>query len=178
MLLFVGRVAPNKGHVSLLQAFHVLKTYRCFDARLWVVGGQSLARYSWELEQYRRELGLVDAYFAGPISTAGLAFAYRRADVLVCLSEHEGFCVPLVEAMAFDVPIVALARTAVPETLGGAGLLLDDPNPELVAEAVGRVIGDPSLRRTLVDRGRRRLAELNPQDSPDVFAEMLERILN
>jgi glycosyltransferase involved in cell wall biosynthesis len=177
VVLFVGRVAPNKGHVSLLRAFHVLKTYRHYDAHLWMAGGPALPRYSWALEQYRRELGLFDAYFAGTVSTQALAYMYRHADVLLCLSEHEGFCVPLVEAMAFDLPIVALARTAVPETLGGAGLLLDDPDPEVVAEAVSTVIAEPTVRSTLVERGRRRLAALNPQGAAEAFVGELERAL-
>ncbi|MDP9325312.1 MAG: glycosyltransferase, partial [Candidatus Dormibacteraeota bacterium] len=177
VVLFVGRLAPNKGHVGLLQAFHVLKTYRHHDAHLWMPGGTSLPRYSWALEQYRRELGLNDAHFAGVVSTGGLANMYRRADVLLCLSEHEGFCVPLVEAMAFDVPIVALNRTAVPETLGGAGLLLDEDTPELVAEAVSNVITRPQLRDVLVERGRRRLHELRPQDAAEVFVDELERAI-
>jgi glycosyltransferase involved in cell wall biosynthesis len=176
VVLFVGRVAPNKGHVALLQAFHVLKTYRHYDAHLWMAGGPSQPRYSWALEQYRRELGLIDAYFAGAVSTTELAHMYRRADVLLCLSEHEGFCVPLVEAMAFDVPIVALARTAVPETLGGAGLMVDDADPAVVAEAVSTVISLPGVRNTLVERGRKRLTELRPQDAADLFAAELDRV--
>jgi glycosyltransferase involved in cell wall biosynthesis len=177
VVLFVGRRAPNKGHVGLLQAFHVLKTYRHHDAHLWMAGGTALPRYSWALEQYRRELGLSDAHFAGTVSTAGLSYMYRRADVLLCLSQHEGFGVPLVEAMAFDVPIVALNRTAVPETLGGAGLLLDEPSPELVAEAVSSVISRPGLRDALVERGRRRLEELRPQDAAGMFVDALERAI-
>lgn len=177
VVLFVGRVAPNKGHVKLLQSFHVLKTYRRYGAHLWMAGGAGLPAYSWHLEQYRRELGLTDTYFTGTVSVEELAYMYRRASVLLCLSEHEGFCVPLVEAMAFDLPIVALARTAVPETLAGAGLVLDEYRPEVVAEAVSEVIGDERLRQVLVERGRKRLKQLAPQDAGRVFAAELTRVL-
>ncbi|MGH9285371.1 MAG: glycosyltransferase, partial [Acidimicrobiales bacterium] len=86
-----------------------------------------------------------------------IAAAYRAADVFVCLSEHEGFCVPLLEAWYHKVPIVAFAATAVPETLGPAGLLLADKAPAVVATAVHRVLSDPGLRTRLVEAGTARL---------------------
>ncbi|HEY8739519.1 MAG TPA: glycosyltransferase [Candidatus Dormibacteraeota bacterium] len=177
VVLFVGRVAPNKGHVRLMQSFHVLKTYRQYEAHLWMVGGASQPLYSRLLDQYRRELGLTDTYFSGTVSVPELAYVYRRASVFLCLSEHEGFCVPLLEAMAFDVPIVALARAAVPETLGGAGLLIDGYSPEVVAEAVSTVIDDAAVRQALVERGRRRFAELAPERADEAFVAALRRVV-
>lgn len=162
VVLFVGRIAPNKAQHRLLQAFHVLKTYHRQDSHLFLVGGKGTSGYSDAVHQYQHELGLPDVTFTGGISDAELAAAYRRADVLVCLSEHEGFCAPLVEAMAFEVPVVALDSTAVADTLGGAGLLLDRAAPELVAEAIRAVVEDRSLRDELVRRGTERVRQFEP----------------
>jgi len=94
--------------------------------------------------------------------------------VFLTLSEHEGFCVPLLESLAFDVPVVARACAAVPETLGGAGLLLPEAaSAELVAEAIDRIVRDDALRRDLVTRGRQRLRELT---ATDASIEMLRAI--
>ncbi|HEX6488851.1 MAG TPA: glycosyltransferase [Candidatus Dormibacteraeota bacterium] len=162
-VLFVGRIVPNKGQHRLLAAFHVLKTYLQPEASLHLAGKPGQRTYYSRLQRFASELALPDVRFSGEISTAELAAFYRRADVFLCLSEHEGFCVPLLEAMSFDVPIVAWDTTAVGETSGGAALLLSRATPSLVAEAVNAVISDGHLRRDLVERGRKRLAELAPE---------------
>jgi glycosyltransferase involved in cell wall biosynthesis len=162
VIVFVGRIAPNKGQHRLLQAFHVLKTYHRPDSHLFLVGGKGISGYSDAVHQYQRELGLADVTFTGGISDEELAAVYRRADVLVCLSEHEGFCAPLVEAMAFGVPVVALDSAAVADTLGGAGLLLDSAAPDLVAEAIREVLEDRPLRDELLRRGTERVQEFEP----------------
>jgi glycosyltransferase involved in cell wall biosynthesis len=95
--------------------------------------------------------------FADVVSHAELLACYRSADVLVLLSEHEGFNVPVVEAMHFGVPVVAYASSAVPETVGDGGLLLTDKDPVVVAGAVERVRSDATLCRALVDAGRKRV---------------------
>jgi glycosyltransferase involved in cell wall biosynthesis len=98
---------------------------------------------------------------AGSVPAGVLAAHYRAADAFVCLSDHEGFCVPLLEAMHHEVPIVAFASSAVPETLGGGGVVVDDKGPVTVAAAVHRVLGDQPLREALAAAGRARLAELS-----------------
>jgi glycosyltransferase involved in cell wall biosynthesis len=161
-LLFVGRVAPNKAHHDLVKAFAVYREAYDPTARLHLVGGGAAPQYSSALERFVAALGLHDAVrFTGPVSTGELAAHYATADAFVCLSEHEGFCVPLVEAMANDVPVVAFAAAAVPETLAGAGLLLEHKDPVTVATAVRRVVTDAPLRAQLVDAGRTRLADLS-----------------
>ena len=98
-------------------------------------------------------------WFTGPVPDEDLAAFYRWADVYVSLSEHEGFCVPLVEAMAADVPVLAYAAGAVAETLGGAGVLFSPKDLELAAETMGMLVYDRRLRRAIVDGQRRRLAD-------------------
>lgn len=163
LLVFVGRIAPNKGHHRLVQAFHVLKTYLRQDAHMHLIGGRGVDAYTAALELYIRQLVLPDVALTGSVSMPELVAAYRRADIFICLSEHEGFCAPLVEAMSFDVPVIAWNRGAVADTVDGAGLLLDTASPELAAEAVNAVIADPALRSELVEGGRRRVAKLQPE---------------
>ena len=99
--------------------------------------------------------GAVD--MTGAVSDAELSAYYDACDVLVVCSEHEGFCVPLLEAMFHDLPIVAYASSAIPETLGDAGLLLESKEPLVVAAAVGRVLADADLRKQMIEAGRARL---------------------
>ena len=114
---------------------------------------------------------------AGSVSDAELVGWYSAADVFVSLSEHEGFCVPLVEAMGFGVPVVAFGAAAVPETVGGAGLVLGEKSAGVVAEAVVRVVSDRVVREGLVARGRVRAAELGPPVSVEAMRAVLAPLL-
>jgi glycosyltransferase involved in cell wall biosynthesis len=156
--LFVGRVSPHKAQHDLVKAFAAHREVFDPHARLHIVGGPSSHAYWTALQRFIAALGLTDAVdLAGSVPPGELAARYRVADVFVCLSDHEGFCVPLLEAMHHEVPIVAFGAAAVPETLGTAGLLLDDKSPLVVAAAVDRVLGDERLRGALVAAGRARL---------------------
>jgi glycosyltransferase involved in cell wall biosynthesis len=156
--LCVSRLAPNKCQHDVIAAF---ATYRkVFDpaARLTLVGGQSAIRYSNALKRLCRELGIAGAVtFTDVVDHADLLAYYRSADVLVSLSEHEGFSVPVLEAMYFDMPVVAYACCAVPETVGDAGLLLDGKDPLLVSAAVAEVLGDSTARKRLTVAGKERV---------------------
>src|SRR4051794_14251253 len=102
-------------------------------------------------------------WFTGPVPDEDLAAFYRWADVYVSLSEHEGFCVPLVEAMAADVPVVAYAAGAVPETLGGAGVLFSPKDLEVGAELVASVVYDRGVREGVLEGQRRRVRDFAPE---------------
>jgi glycosyltransferase involved in cell wall biosynthesis len=106
-----------------------------------------------------------------------LSAHYRDADVFVCLSEHEGFCVPLLEAMHHSLPVIAHAAAAVPETLAGAGVLLADKSPATVAAAIHAVASDPSLRAVLVAAGRARLEDFSPARTRARYVELFEGLL-
>ena len=129
-LLFVGKVSPHKAPHDLVKMLAVLR--RLYDpaARLHLVGSPLGETYEPALRAFIAELGLDDAVnFAGSVSEAELEAYLQAADVFVCASDHEGFCVPLAEAMGHGVPIVAYGVTAVPETVAGAGLVLPDKSP-------------------------------------------------
>ena len=159
VVLFVGRMVPNKNHPALLKTHHILRTYRRFDAQLVLVGTSHVSSYVASLERFARELALPGVVFAGAVPAGELAWLYQRADAFLCLSAHEGFCAPLVEAMAFDTPVVAWSSSAIGQTVGDAGILIDQPSPLLAAEALDAVLGDPRLAASLVARGRRRAAQ-------------------
>jgi len=123
-LLFVGQLLPHKRPDLLVKAMHVAATYFGLEARLLLVGQNRFARYADAISAQIRELNLLHVHVVGSVDDARLAAMFRRAVAFVTVSEHEGFCVPLLEAMAFDVPVLARACAAVPETMGDGGLLL------------------------------------------------------
>lgn len=177
--LFVGRVAPHKCQHDIVKAFALYR--RVYDprARLHIVGGSASHAYWIALEQYVRALGLHrNVHLHGSVPDGELAAHYRAADVFVCLSMHEGFCVPLIEAMRNGLPIVAHAAAAVPETLAGAGLLLDLKDPATVAAAAHRVASDPEVRAALISGGTARVAELSFAKARQQFTDVITKVLD
>jgi L-malate glycosyltransferase len=169
-ILFVGRVAPNKRVEHLIKTTFYYKKFVSPLVRLIVVGKtNTFPKYYESCVRMADEFYLKpdEARFLGHVPDAEMFALYRAADVLLSLSEHEGFCLPLVESMIFDLPVVALGATAVPDTLGGAGILMDRFRPDETAELVHLVAGDAALRKSLVDGGRRRLADFKafPRES-------------
>jgi len=176
--LFVGRLAPNKAQHDVLKAFALYR--RVFDsrARLWLVGGSSSDAYVRALRSLAQRLGVASAVeFAGSVSQEALVAYYRAADVFVCLSDHEGFCVPLLESMAHGVPVVAFGSSAVPETLGSAGVCLPEKSPGVVASAVWRVVSDRSVRDALVAAGHRRLQDFSLERTRATYADAIKQFV-
>jgi glycosyltransferase involved in cell wall biosynthesis len=178
--LFVGQLAPHKAQHDVVKAFAAYR--RCFDpaARLHLVGREMGNAYRDALRRLVASLGLSAAVdLPGSVPTAALAAYYASADVFVCCSFHEGFCVPVVEAMHRGVPVVAYAAAAVPETVGPAGVLLEEKAPLLVAATVAEVLADDAARAELVRAGRERAASYSldraRETFRDVIGEALER---
>jgi glycosyltransferase involved in cell wall biosynthesis len=164
--LFVGRVTPSKAQHDLVKALACYR--RCFDerARLHLVGSAMGDDYPRALRQFVARLGLGAAvHMPGAVSDAELAAYYATADVFVSASEHEGFAVPIVEAMHLGVPVVAYGAGAVPDTADDGALVLDDKSPMSMATAVHRVLSDDALRARLVDAGARRAGEFSLERS-------------
>jgi glycosyltransferase involved in cell wall biosynthesis len=161
-VLFVGRRAPNKGHRFLLDAFAAYVGHYEPHARLLLVGREepALCGYGNQLRAHARYLGIHDrVVFIQEATEAALRAYYEAAHVFLLASEHEGFCVPVIEAMAQRVPVVAYGTTAVPETVGDAGLVWDEPDPFLLAESIDCLVRDPAARARLTERGWRRYQE-------------------
>jgi glycosyltransferase involved in cell wall biosynthesis len=162
-LLFVGRRAPNKGHRFLLDAFAAYYEHYNARSRLILVGKEDrhLIAYSNLLREQASRLGVFGrVLFIDAVTESELRAYYESASAFVVASEHEGFCVPVVEAMALGVPVVAYGTTAVPHTLGDAGLVWDEPDPFLLAQSIDTVVRDADVRRRLAERGRRRYQSL------------------
>jgi len=175
VVLFVGQLLPHKRPDFLIKAFHVMATNLAPDAHLILVGADiRLPRYVDALRHLVNELNLTGAWITGSVPVEQLVAFYRRADVFVTASEHEGFCVPLLEAMAFETPIVARAFGAIPETMGAAGLLLPpEAGTVLAAEAITEMVGNDRLRDTVVRAGRHRLNDFTPEHASAVLVEHL-----
>src|SRR5687768_8367288 len=173
-ILFVGRIVPNKRIEDHIRLAEMYKRYVDSYYRFIFVGRyDALPRYYAQVRALISEFRMLPDrfWFTGPVPDEDLAAFYRWADAYVSLSEHEGFCVPLVEAMAADVPIVAYAAGAVPETLGGAGLLFAPKDLEVAAELLGSVVYDHDVRARVLDGQRRRLQDFSP---PRIEARLRE----
>lgn len=177
--LCVGRIAPNKCQHDVITAFALYR--RLYDprARLTLIGGQSAGEYWRALHRLTADLGIDDAVTFTDVASHGeLLACYRSSDVLVLLSEHEGFNVPVLEAMHFDVPVVAYAAGAVPGTVGDAALLLEDKDPIVVATAVDRLRSDSSLREQLVRAGRARVEHFSIARTGPQWIQSLTTLMN
>jgi L-malate glycosyltransferase len=160
--LFVGRIAPNKKIEDHLRLAEEYKRYVDAYYRFIFVGRYDVVpRYYTAIRALMAQYQLLNDrfVFAGPVPDDELAVYYRHAAVYISLSEHEGFCVPLVEAMAADVPVLAYAAGAVPDTLGGAGVQFAPKDFEYAAELLGALAFDDDLRAQVIAGQRRRLAD-------------------
>jgi glycosyltransferase involved in cell wall biosynthesis len=172
--LAVGRVAPNKSLEHTIAALAVARQGSDHDPTLRIVGKPATDAYDRALRRYVADLGLQHAVtFTGYATDAEVAAAYTTADVLVVTSEHEGFGVPVVEAMAAGLPVVAYDQGAVPEVLGDAGVLVASRDPYALADAIGRLLADQTRRASLAEAGRRRFAELDLPNAADRFVDLL-----
>jgi L-malate glycosyltransferase len=164
-ILFVGRIVPNKKIEDHIRLAEIYKRYVDSHYRFIFVGRtDGVPAYYAQVRALVAELRMLPDrfWFTGPVPDEDLAAFYRWADVYVSLSEHEGFCVPLIEAMAADVPVLAYAAGAVPETLGGAGLLFSPKDLEVAAEMLGMLVYDRPLRQRILAGQRRRLEDFAP----------------
>ncbi|HEX7136962.1 MAG TPA: glycosyltransferase, partial [Vicinamibacterales bacterium] len=169
-ILFVGRVIANKKIEDLIRFFHAYHTFYNSRSRLLIVGAQSgFERYLASLHQLVAVLGAEHVHFIGHVADAELVAFYEVADLFLCASEHEGFCVPIVEAFYKQVPVLAYAATAVPATMDGAGVLYTDKDPVNVATLMGGILSDAGLQDRIVDAQLEAVGRLRSRD----FAGML-----
>jgi len=160
--LFVGRIAPNKAQHDLIKTLAVHRRHIDPTTQLTLIGNTSSSRYLTALKRLTHHLDCDNAVtFTGAVDNDTLAAHYQAADLFICLSEHEGFCVPLLEAMHHHTPIIAYDSTAVAETLGTAGLLLTDKRPLTVATAAHHLHTNPELRQQLDTNAQHQLTRYN-----------------
>ena len=177
-IVFTGRVAPNKKHEDVIAAFAYYKKNINPKSRLILVGNHLMTPgYYPKLSRYIETLGVEDVIFTGHVRFDDILAYYKIADLFLCLSEHEGFCVPLVEAMYFDVPVVAYDSCAIGETLGGSGLLLPDKDPAVVGEAMHLILSNPELRDQIIKGQRARLEDFQHDKIKEQFLNAVQKFV-
>jgi glycosyltransferase involved in cell wall biosynthesis len=177
-IIFVGRVIANKKIEDLIRFFHAYHTRFNPRSRLIIVGMYTLfERYLAGLNHMAAELGLSHVHFTGHISNEELVAYYEIADLFLCASEHEGFCVPLVEAFYKQVPVLAYAATAVPSTMDGAGVLFDRKDPLLVATLMDAILSQPQLQDAIVEAQLAAVRRLQAKDFGGTLLGFVDRVL-
>ncbi len=177
-ILFVGRIVPSKAQHELVKALWAYRRLYDAQARLHLVGGTSSFEYTKALQGFVHDLGLSAAVrMTGEVSDASLAAHFGAADVYLSLSAHEGFGVPLVEAMVAGVPVVTRGAGAVAETVAGAALVLAAADPAYIAAALHRACSDDRLRATLTAAGRQRAVELSGDAAAARVIDAVSRVV-
>ena len=161
-LLYVGRAVPNKKLEDVIKLFYCYHRGVNAASRLIFAGPLPINTYYSALLSLARRMGIEDrVFFLGKVSDGALKSCYLHSHYYVSMSEHEGFCVPLLEAFHFGLPVLAYSAGAVPETMGGAGIIFTDKDYPLLAEFLDRLERDAFLRERIVAMQRERLAFFN-----------------
>ncbi len=177
-IVFVGRVIANKKIEDLIRWFHAYHTIFNPRSRLLLVGAQSgFERYLASLHQLVGTLGTSHVHFVGHVSDEELVAFYDVADLFLCASEHEGFCVPIVEAFYKQVPVLAYAATAVPSTMDGAGVLFEDRDPLHVAALMDAIVSNVELQDQIVGGQLAAVDRLRSKDFAGTLLGFVDRIL-
>jgi len=177
VVLFVGRLAPHKRQDAVIRAFELYRRRHAPDARLVLVGAPINARYEAAMRALADELSPGHVTIESGLTPEQLAGRWRSAHAFLCLSEHEGFCIPLLEACHFGVPVIARPIGGVPEVVGDAGLLLGEGDGEsVVAELLALAVSDGELRAALRERGAGRVAAYAPAPTARKLRDALEAL--
>jgi glycosyltransferase involved in cell wall biosynthesis len=177
-LLFVGRLMPHKRQDEVIRALALYRAEHAPDARLTLVGEPLNRDYGARLKALAERLAPGAVTFERSLSPAELADRYRAAHAFVCLSEHEGFCIPVLEALHFGVPVVARPFGAVPEIAGNAALLAEDADLAVIAELIHLAVSDAELRAELRTRGAERVRALGPAHTITALRALVDRALS
>ena len=177
-ILFVGRVIPNKRIEDVIRYFHAYQRHFNPRSRLLLVGSYGgFERYLAMLQQFVARLGVSHVHFTGHVTNAELTAYYDVADLFLCASEHEGFCVPIVEAFHKEIPVVAYASTAVPSTMDGAGVLYTTKEPLEVAALVDALVDDEALCDRVLRAQDAALERLRAKDFDGTLLRYVETVL-
>ena len=178
-VLFVGRTVPNKKLEDVIRFFHAYHTFYNPHSRLFLIGAQhGLDRYTVALHQLAATLGNDHVHFVGQVSNDELAAFYEIADLFLCASEHEGFCVPLVEAFYKQVPVLAYAAAAVPATMDGAGVLYTDKDPSHVAALMDIIVSNNEVQEAIVCGQLAAIDRLRARDFAGTLLGLVDKILS
>jgi glycosyltransferase involved in cell wall biosynthesis len=175
--LTVGRVVPSKAIEDVIRIFYIYHRAINPRSRLYIIGARHMPAYDAALDALVAEMQLGEAVvFTGLVSDAELKTYYQAADFYLTASYHEGFCVPILESMYFDVPILARKAAAMPETLGGAGVLFTHLGYREVAEMAHLLVTDERLRQQVIRGQKERLAAMGPEQAEAALRHALARV--
>lgn len=173
--LFVGRMIPNKRVEDIIKLFYCYHKYINHRSQLILVGEYlGFERYYNSLRDLIAKLCLKDVYFTGHVEFEELIAFYKMADVYISMSEHEGFCVPILESLHFQIPVVAYNSSAVPYTMRGGGVLVNHKDFPLIAELIHHILSHPSLKEEIIASQNRVLAELKQVRSDRLLLKYIE----
>lgn len=177
-VMFVGRVIPNKKFEDVIRAFHAYRTRHNLRSRLLLVGSYSgFENYLAMLQALIARLGTPDVHFLGHVSNEELTALYDVADLFLCASEHEGFCVPIIEAFYKRVPVLAYAATAVPATMDRGGVLYDTKDPLEIARLMDAVLDDSHVEEAVLQSQDAALQRLLARDFDGTLLRYVEQTL-
>ena len=178
-ILFVGRMIPNKRPDDVIRFFHAYKTQYDPSARLILAGSYGgFDRYMVQLRALVAALGVQDVHILGQVTNEALTAIYDIADLFLCTSEHEGFCVPLIEAFHKRVPVLAYASTAVPATMDGGGVLYDHKDPNRVAALMHALVADHQLVDSVLGAQDAALDRLLARDFDGTLLRFVRQVLD
>ncbi len=178
-IIFVGRRSPNKKVEDILKVFAYYKTFNT-KSKLFLLGGSwSVEKYVEKLEKLKQKLKIndEDVISIETLSDKELKSYFQISDVFVCMSEHEGFCIPLVESMHFQVPIIAYNAGAVPDTLGGSGILINHKKFGEIAQIINILMSNDSLKEQIIKQQNERLMNFNNEKATILLKNNIELVL-
>lgn len=177
-LIFVGRLVPNKRQEDILKIFYYFKRI-CPTSRLFLVGSKDTSKnYYVKLQNLIESISLKDVHIVGLVNFRALLAYYKLADIFISMSEHEGFCVPLLECMYFGIPIVAYNSSAVPYTLNGSGVLVNEKRYEELAELIYILIKDEKIRNRIIQKQKLQLGEFDKSKIEVMLKNYIEQVFS
>ena len=178
-LLFTGRICPNKKQDDIIRSFAEYKRTYNNNSRLFLIGGISSETFFRHLKELITKLGLSDSIFIeGHVSFSDYLAYYVLSDLYICLSEHEGFCIPLVEAMYFKKPIIAYDCSAIHDTMRASGILIKDKDPQAIARKIDRVVSNSEIRKQIVEMQNDVLQDLLPERLKPRYFDLMNKIIH
>lgn len=176
-ILFVGRIIPQKNQHTILKIYSYYKLINP-RSRLFLIGNfEGCENYFDQLQEIIQKLNLKDVYIPGKVSMNDLISYYKLADIFLCMSEWETFCVPLVESMYFDTPILAYNCTAIPDTLGNSGILINKLNINEIAEMIDLVVNDEAFKYKIIRKQRERLKSFERPHMENLLSEYIQQVI-
>ena len=173
-IIFVGRIAPNKRQEKIIEDFYYYHEYYNSKSRLFLVGNyKGMERYYLRLKKYITKNRMKDVIFTGHIAFNEILAYYSIADLFLCESMHEGFCVPLVESMIFHVPVLAFDSSAIAETLGNGGIIHSNIDSRNTAKLINEILTDPKLLQDIKDN---QVSEVQRFDEDNMVEQLLDFI--